>query len=128
VFFGVLTPFRNNQTDVTNAAYTGAIRGFDIQHILLASDTQYMPVGSQLSTFEDRGYTWASWQGDSGAAGSTLGPAQAPEIPFTWHNGAPTYLMTVDPVPSLQALLTGPQGAGAGRIGMTTAQWLSVTN
>jgi len=128
VFFGVLTPFRNNQTDVTNPAYTGAIRGFDIQHILLASDTQYMPVSSQQSTFEDRGYTWASWQGDSGAPGSTLGPAQAPEIPFTWHNGAPNYPMTVDPVPSLQALLTGPQGAGAGRIGMTTAQWLNVTN
>ncbi|HEX5160968.1 MAG TPA: chitobiase/beta-hexosaminidase C-terminal domain-containing protein [Steroidobacteraceae bacterium] len=128
VFFGVLTPLRNNQTDVTNPVYTGAIRGLDIQHILLASDTQYMPMASQQSTFEDRGHTWASWRGDSGWPGSTLGPAQAPEIPFAWHNGAPTYPMTLDPVPSLQALLTGPQGAGAGKIGMTTAQWLSVTN
>ena len=39
VFFGVLTPFRNNQTDVNNPAYTGAIRGFNIRHILLATDT-----------------------------------------------------------------------------------------
>jgi len=128
VFFGVLTPFRNNQTDVNNPVYTGAIRGFDIRHILLASDTQYMPVGSQQSTFEERGYTWASWEGDSGAEGSTLGPAQAPEIPFAWHNGTPAYPVTLDPVDSLQALLTGPQGAGAGKIGMTTSQWLTVAN
>jgi len=128
VFFGVLTPFRNNQTDVTNPAYTGAIRGFDIQHILLASDTDFMPATSQQSTFTDRGFTWASWHGDSESPDSTLGPTQAPQIPFAWHNGAPTYPITVDPLAALPALLTGPQGAGAGKIGMTTAQWLNVAN
>lgn len=128
VFFGVLTPFRNNQTDVTNPAYTGAIWGFDIQHVLLASDTAYMPVGSQQSTFNDRGFVWATWQGDSSAPDSTLGPTQAPQIPFAWRNGGPTYIATMDPVADLQALLTGAQGAGAGKIGMTTSQWLKVTN
>ncbi|HEU4778721.1 MAG TPA: chitobiase/beta-hexosaminidase C-terminal domain-containing protein [Steroidobacteraceae bacterium] len=128
VFFGVLTPFRNNQTDVSNAAYTGAIRGFDIQHILLASDTAYMPLGSQQSTFTDRGFLWATWTGDSDSPDSTLGPTQAPQIPFEWHNGTPVYPMTLDPLASLPALLAGAQGAGAGKIGMTTQQWLQVNN
>jgi pectate lyase len=129
VFWGVLTPFRNNQTDVNNPAYTGAIRGSNILHILLATDTQYMPATSQQSTFPDRGLTWASWQGNSDDPLSTLGPTQAPQVPFVWHNGGgPSYLYTKDPVTTLGALLTGPQGAGAGRIGMATAQWLSVAN
>jgi pectate lyase len=128
VFFGVLTPLRNNQTDVTNPQYTGAIRGFNIQHILLASDTQYMPLTSQQSTFDDRGFTWAVWQGDSDTPGGTLGPTQAPVIPFAWHNGGPTYPMTLDPIADLPALLTGAQGAGAGKIGMTTQQWLQIAN
>ena len=59
---------------------------------------------------------------------STLGPAQAPQIPFVWHNGAPTYPKTVDPIAALPALLSGDQGAGAGKIGMATQQWLQVTN
>ncbi|HEY1283568.1 MAG TPA: chitobiase/beta-hexosaminidase C-terminal domain-containing protein [Steroidobacteraceae bacterium] len=128
IFFGVLTPLRNNQTDPSNPQFTGAIRGFDIQHILLASDTQFMPVSSQQTTFVDRGFTWASWHGDSDAPDSTLGPSQAPQIPFVWHNGTPTYPITIDPLSTLPALLTGPQGAGAGKIGLTTSQWLKVAN
>jgi pectate lyase len=129
VFWGVLTPFRNNQTDVNNPAYTGAIRGSNILHILLATDTQYMPATSQQQTFSDRGFAWASWQGNSDDPLSTLGPTQAPQIPFAWHNGGgPAYLYSKDPVSSLGALLAGPQGAGAGKIGMSTAQWLSVAN
>ena len=73
VYFGVLTPFRNNQTDVTNAVYTGAIRGFDIQHMLFASDTQFMPAASQETFFADRGFDWASWQGDSADARQSAG-------------------------------------------------------
>jgi pectate lyase len=128
VFFGVLTPFRNNQTDVTNAAYTGAIRGFNIRHILLTTDTAYMPASSQQSTFSDRGFDWGVWQGNSDTPGSSLGPTQAPQIPFAWHNGTPTYPMTIDPLATLPSLLTGPQGAGAGKIGMTTQQWLQIAN
>ncbi|HEV7605949.1 MAG TPA: chitobiase/beta-hexosaminidase C-terminal domain-containing protein [Steroidobacteraceae bacterium] len=128
VFFGVLTPLRNNQTDVTNPAYTGAINGINIQHILLATDTAYMPAASQQTFFQDRGFTWATWTGDSATPGSTLGPVQAPQIPFVWHNGTPTYPKTVDPIAALSALLTGDQGAGAGKIGMATQQWLQVAN
>jgi pectate lyase len=129
VFWGVLTPFRNNQTDVNNPAFTGAIRGTHIQHILLATDTQFMPEASQQSTFEDRGLTWATWQGDSDDPLSTLGPSQAPQVPFVWHNGGgPAYLYSKDPVAGLGALLSGPQGAGAGKIGLTTGQWLNVAN
>jgi pectate lyase len=88
-----------------------------------------MPAGSQLSTFMDRGFLWATWHGDSDTPGSTLGPVQAPQIAFTWHNnGAPTYPKHVDSLANLPALLTGPQGAGAGKIGMTTQQWLQVAN
>jgi pectate lyase len=126
VFFGVLTPFRNNQTDVNNPQYTGAIRGLNIQHILLASDTAFMPV--QQTTFSDRGFEWATWTGDSDAPGSSLGPTQAPQIEFAWHNGTPTYPMTLDDLADLPALLAGAQGAGAGKIGMTTQQWLQVAN
>jgi len=128
VFFGVLTPLRNNQTDIANPDYTGAIRGVDILHILLSSDTQFMPVESQQTTFSDRGFTWATWQGNSDTPGSTLGPTQAPRIPFVWHNGEPNYPKTIDPVSSLATLLTGAQGAGAGKIGMTTQQWLQIVN
>ena len=87
VFWGVLTPFRNNQTDVNNPAFTGAIQGSNILHILLATDTQFMPATSQQSTFSDRGFVWASWQGNSDDPLSSLGPTQAPQIPFVWHNG-----------------------------------------
>ncbi len=129
VFWGVLTPFRNNQTDVNNADFTGAIRGSNILHVLLATDTQFMPVASQQSTFSDRGFVWASWQGNSDDPLSSLGPTQAPQVPFVWHNGGgPMYLYSKDPVAALGSLLTGPQGAGAGKIGLTSAQWLSVSN
>ena len=128
VFFGVLTPLRNNQTDVTNPAYTGAVRGIEcpahparIRHRVHAG-------GLAADAVQDRGFDWASWQGDSDDPRSTLGPAQAPQIPFAWHNGGPAYVKTMDPVEALPGLLTGPQGAGAGKIGMTTAQWLRVAN
>ena len=127
VFWGVLTPFRNNQTDVTNPAYTGAIQGFDILHILLASDTTYMPAPNQ-DTFTDRGYLWAGWLGDSGDAGSSLGPTQAAPIAFDWNNGGPSYPITLYPVAELAERVAGPQGAGAGKIGLSTAQWLRVAN
>jgi pectate lyase len=128
VFWGVLTPFRNNQTDVSNPEFTGAIRGQNIQHILFASDTAFMPATSQDFTFDERGFQWAVWQGNSDDPRSSLGPTQAPQIPFAWHNGGPTYVKHVDPIEDLPALLTGPQGAGAGKIGLTTSQWLSVSN
>jgi hypothetical protein len=88
-----------------------------------------MPAASQQSTFADRGLTWATWQGNSDDPLSTLGRRQASQVPFVWHNGGgPSYLYSKDPVATLGPLLTGPQGAGAGKIGLSKAQWLSVTN
>jgi pectate lyase len=127
VFWGVLTPLRNNQTDVTNPAYTGAIQAFDIRHILLASDTVYMPAPNR-DGFTDRGELWAVWQGNSSDPGSSLGPTQAPPMEFDWNNGGPSYAIQLDAVEGLAEILTGPQGAGAGRIGLSTAQWLRVAN
>ncbi|QWP75273.1 hypothetical protein J5226_16785 [Lysobacter sp. K5869] len=124
LFWGVFTPLRNNQTDPNDSRYTGAIRAFDVRHVLFASDTAYLPASSQQATFVDRGVVWASWQGDSGAAGSTLGPAQAAAIPFVWRNGTPSYPMSVHRVDELAGL----RGfMGAGKIGLTPAQWMSVT-
>ena len=128
VFFGVLTPFRNNQTDVNNPAYTGAIRGFNIQHILLATDTAYMPVSSQqthvhgsrlhMGELARRTATRrAARSGRRRRRRSVRVAQRRPDVPD--H---------VDPVAELPALLTGPQGAGAGKIGMTTQQWLQVAN
>jgi pectate lyase len=127
VFWGVLTPLRNNQTDVTNPAYTGAIQAYDIRHVLLATDTAYMSAPNR-DPFTDRGQLWAVWQGDSGDAGSSLGPSQAPQIPFAWHNGGPSYPIRLDAVDSLADIVAGPQGAGAGKIGLATAQWLRIAN
>ncbi|WP_188698039.1 pectate lyase family protein [Silvimonas amylolytica] len=126
-YIGVLTPLRNNQSDPSNPAYTGAIRAFDVMHSLLASQ---MPVASQQSTYTDTlGNVWATWEGNSHGANSTLGPNQAPEIAFAWHNGTPTYTAHMHEVSQLKDLLSGPNSkAGAGRITMTTAQWLSPTN
>ena len=87
-----------------------------------------MPPASQETFFTDRGIEWASWHGDSNETNSSLGPIQAPQIEFEWHNGTPIYPFSIDPIATLPALLSGPQGAGAGKIGMTTAQWLNVAN
>lgn len=125
LFWGVFTPLRNNQTDPNDSRYTGAIRAFGVRHVLFASDTQYMPVSSQQATFLDRGIVWASWEGDSGAAGSTLGPAQAAQVPFVWRNGVPSYPMTMHRIDELGALRAS---MGAGKLSMTAEQWMRVVN
>ena len=88
-----------------------------------------MPVSSQQSTFNDRGFLWATWTGDSDTPGSTLGPVQAPQIRVRL---AQRRTVVSDHARSarrtLPALLTGPPGRGAGKIGMTTQQWLQVAN
>lgn len=125
LFWGVFTPLRNNQTDPNDSRYTGAIRAFGVRHVLFASDTNYMPVSSQQATFVDRGIVWASWEGNSGAAGSTLGPAQAAQVPFVWRNGAPSYPMTLHGVDELGNLRAS---MGAGKVSMTAQQWMRVVN
>lgn len=126
IYYGVLTPLRNNQTDVTNSAYTGAIVAYNTRHILLSgTDSTYM--SSPQSTYTDsNGTAWMVWQGANTDTGSSLGPIQAPTVALSWHNGTPPtpkYMHSLDALPA--ALATG---AGAGKISMTAAQWMNPTN
>ncbi len=128
LYVGVLTPLRNNQTDVTNPLYTGAIRAFGIQHELLSTDTSYMPVPNG-SGYSALGYSWIVWSGDSASPNSSLGPREATPIVFSWHNGTPPTPKTLHSAAQLKTLLqTGSEPAGAGKLNMTTAQWLNANN
>ncbi|PAS92274.1 MAG: hypothetical protein CGU28_16860 [Candidatus Dactylopiibacterium carminicum] len=123
---GVLTPLRNNQTDVTNSSYTGAIRAYGTRHELLSgTDSSYM-ASPQSSYTDSSSVTWMVWAGDSSATDSSLGPTQATPIDFAWHNGelpTPKNLHTATELPDL---LT--KYAGAGKVSLTAAQWMNANN
>lgn len=123
---GVLTPLRNNQTDASNSAYTGGIRAYASRHELLASDdAAYMP--NPQSTYADsNGRTWMVWQGNSEDSGSSLGPTQATQISFAWHNGTPPTPKKLHAASEVPALLASY--AGAGRLSLTPAQWMNANN
>ncbi len=107
VYLDCLTPLRNNQTDPSNPAYTGKI---------LALDTIYQMDGAFF-----RGNST-----DPGGA-STLGPVQAPAIPFAWNlpGGGLPYTYTMDDPSQLQSLLAA--GAGAGAVTWNKTNWLLTT-
>jgi pectate lyase len=102
----VAYPLRNNQTDPTNATYTGKIR---------AVNTQYTLDGS-------------SYTGDSETAGSPLAPVPAPVKAFSW-NGFSTlpYSYTPDPVSTLKTRLTAADGTGAAKLNWSKVNWLSTS-
>ncbi len=105
IFEGVRYALRNNQTDVTNPAYTGRIRGDDI--IFRFGTTHF--------------------RGGSDTPGHPLGPDQAPQIlPFSW-NGFTTlpYTYTADDPENLPALLA--VGSGAGVLNWEKSRWLQTT-
>ena len=107
VYIDCLTPLRNNQTDPSNPEYTGKI---------LARDTVYQMNG----TF---------FRGDSTDPGgaNTLGPVQAPIIPFSWNlpgNQLP-YSYTMDDPSELQSIVAA--GAGAGTVTWAKTNWLLTT-
>jgi pectate lyase len=102
-----LTPLRNNQTDPSNPEYTGKI---------LALDTIYELNG-------------AFFRGNSTDPGgtNTLGPVQAPVIPFSWNlpgNQLP-YSYTMDDPSQLQGIVAA--GAGAGAVTWNKTNWLLTT-
>ena len=107
VYLDCLTPLRNNQTDPLNPAYTGKI---------LALDTVY-----QMDSAFFRGNST-----DPGGA-NTLGPVQAPVIPFSWNlpGGGLPYTYTMDDPSQLQSLLAA--GAGAGAVTWNKTNWLLTT-
>lgn len=104
VYIDSLTPLRNNQTDVTNPQYTGKI---------LALDTIY-----QLNGTFFRGNST-----DPGGV-NTLGPVQAPIIPFSWNlsGGVLPYTYTTDDPSQLQSIVAA--GAGAGVVNWNKTNWL----
>jgi len=105
-FIGVIFPLRNNQKDATLPQFTGKI---------LALDTLYQ-LGSLV------------FRGDSTAAGSPLAPVPAPELPFSW-NGFTTlpYSYTTHDPTQLPTLLTGIDGAGAGKLVWAKTNWLKTS-
>ena len=107
VYIGCLTPLRNNQTDPSNPAYTGKIQ---------ALDTIYQLNG-------------AYFRGNSTDPGgtNTLGPVQAPIIPFSWNlsGGVLPYTYTTDDPGQLQSIVSA--GAGAGVVNWNKTNWLLTT-
>ena len=104
VYLDCLTPLRNNQTDPSDPTYTGKI---------LALDTIYQ----KDSTF---------FRGNSSDPGgtNTLGPIQAPIIPFSWNlpgNQLP-YTCNMDDPSQLQSILAA--GCGAGVLTWDKTNWL----
>jgi len=102
----VVYPIRNNQTDPSDASYTGKIR---------ALDTIYSLDG-------------ASFRGGSDTSGSPLAPVPAPVKAFSW-NGFSTlpYSYTPDDPSTLIARLTAADGAGAGKLTWSKDNWLKTS-
>src|SRR5215510_11585123 len=103
---GVIFPLRNNQKDASLTQYTGKI---------LALDTLYQLGG-------------LVFRGDSNTPDSPLAPVPAPELAFSWNGFAtlPYVYTTHDPT-QLPLLLTGAEGAGAGRLIWTKENWLKTS-
>jgi pectate lyase len=103
---GVVFPLRNNQKDASLTQYTGKI---------LALDTLYQLGG-------------LVFRGDSNTPDSPLAPVPAPELAFSWNGFAtlPYVYTTHDPT-QLPLLLTGAEGAGAGRLIWAKENWLKTS-
>ena len=99
-------PVRNNQTDPTNATYTGKIS---------VLDTIYSLDGSYF-------------RGNSDTAGSPLSPVPAVIKPFSWNGFASLpYSYQSDDPSTLNARLTASNGAGAGKLTWSKDNWLKTS-
>ena len=103
-YIDCLTPLRNNQTDPSDPTYTGKI---------LALDTIY-----QMDSAFFRGNST-----DPGGT-NTLGPLQAPIIPFSWNlpGDQLPYAYNLDDPSQLQTILAA--GCGAGVLTWNKTNWL----
>ncbi|ATC64129.1 hypothetical protein CMV30_09275 [Nibricoccus aquaticus] len=107
VYLDIITPLRNNQTDVNNPVYTGKI---------LALDTiSRMTTNAGVST---------TVRGNSTDAGNPMGPFQAAIIPFSWNlpGGVLPYSAPMDDPAGLENIVTS--GAGAGKLSWPKQNWL----
>ncbi len=117
IYQDCLTPLRNNQTDVNNAAYTGKIMALN-----------------SIYSFRTTGGTTNTYTGSStNAPGDTyFGPVQAPVIAFSWNlpgNVLPYAYSNVMSDPNqLKSILTNAStGCGAGVLTWAKTNWLKTT-
>ncbi|WP_028589183.1 pectate lyase family protein [Paenibacillus massiliensis] len=103
---GIQYPLRNNQKNASNATYTGKIK---------AVDTIY--------TFNGQ-----TFRGGSETANSPLAPIPATVIPFSWSgiSSLPYSYSPEDPA-GLKTLLSGNNGAGAGKVSWDKQNWLKTS-
>ncbi len=114
IYQDCLTPLRNNQTDVSNPAYTGKIMALN-----------------SIYSFRTTGGTTNTYTGSStNAPGDTyFGPVQAPVIAFSWNlpgNVLPYAYSNVMSDPNqLKSILTNATtGCGAGVLTWAKTNWL----
>jgi pectate lyase len=108
VYIDCLYPLRNNQTDPSDATYTGKI---------MALDTICQKNGTIV-------------RGNSTNYSNLMGPSQATVIPFSWNWGGNQlpYTYTPDDPAQLQAIVTSPTGgAGSGVLTWNKTNWLMTT-
>ncbi|MGC4072015.1 MAG: immunoglobulin domain-containing protein [Nibricoccus sp.] len=107
VYLDVITPLRNNQTNVNDASYTGKI---------LALDT--------ICQMTSNAGVTTTVRGNSTDAGNPMGPFQAAIIPFSWNlsGGVLPYSAPMDDPAGLENIVTA--GAGAGKLSWPKENWL----
>jgi pectate lyase len=109
VYLDCLWTLRNNQTDITNPAYTGKIK---------ATDTIYH--------MDNADGTVTDVRGNSTDSGNPMGPFQAPIIAFSWNGFSNLpYAYTPDDPASLLSLVQA--GAGAGTLTWDKSNWLKIS-
>jgi pectate lyase len=110
VYLDSLWPLRNNQTDPTNASYTGKIKAVD-----------------SIYSFHEKDGTTTYFRGSSTDAGAPFGPKQAALIDFSWNlaGGALPYAYRLDDPATLREVLE--TGAGAGSVSWPKANWLKTS-
>jgi pectate lyase len=110
VYIDCIWPLRNNQTDVTNPAYTGKIEALDTIYDFLNADG-----------------TTTVIRGNSTDSGNPMGPFQAPIIAFSWNwtGGKLPYTYTTDDPANLLPMMQA--GAGAGTLTWSKDNWLKTS-
>ncbi len=114
IYQDCLTPLRNNQTDVTNPAYTGKIMALNSIYSLRTSGATNTCSGSSTNSPGD----------------TYFGPVQAPVIPFSWNlpGGTLPYSYTLTDPSQLKPVLTNAAtGCGAGVLTWAKTNWLKTT-
>jgi pectate lyase len=118
VYYDVLTPLRNNQTDVTNTTYTGKIKAVNTTYHMDNTD------GSATEMTGDSTDTAVFPAAYSNGAG-VMGPGQAAIIDFSWNTTLPYSITSMDNPADLKSSLT--LYAGAAAITWDKTNWLKTS-